>query len=93
MSQKTRSTLTINAVAQAAAGGVANALTPLRKLDALAGFVLRLFRSKEQLLPIVGAPLSRRSTGGARKRPARIRPGSSRAVRGNAVGQGGLHHG
>ena len=50
MSRKTRSTLTIDAVAQAAATGLANAVNPLKKLDtiaAVAGFVLRLFRTKE----------------------------------------------
>lgn len=80
MSRKTRSTLTIDAVAQAAATGVASALNPLKKLDAiagLAGFVLRLFRSKEQLLPMVGNPVPLKT----RKRPARIKQGSSQAVR------------
>ena len=62
MSQKTRSRLTIDAVAQAAAEGAANALSPtgkIRAITALAGFVLRLFRSKEQ-------------AGAAGKRPVRI---------------------
>ena len=51
MSQKTRSSLKLDAVAQAAALGAANALNPLNKLNtiaALAGFVLRLLRTKEQ---------------------------------------------
>lgn len=80
MSQKTRSTLSIDAVAQAAAAGTANALNPLKKLDtiaALAGFVLRLFRSKEQLPPMAG-----------RKRPAGVRPAS-----GQAGTKGGQRHG
>ena len=84
MSQKTRSTLMIDAVAQAAATGAATALNPLKKLDAiagLAGFVLRLFRSKEQLLPLAGAPVSRRSIGrgaeASSQDPARIQPGSA----------------
>lgn len=50
--QRTRSTLTIDAVAEAAATGVASALNPLKKLDniaGLAGFVLRLFRSRQQM--------------------------------------------
>jgi hypothetical protein len=51
MSTKTRSSLKIDAVARAAAMGSAGALNPLNKLatiGALAGFVLRLFRSKER---------------------------------------------
>ena len=49
MSQKTRSTLSIDAVAQAAAEGAASVLSPTGKIQAisaLAGFVLRLFRRK-----------------------------------------------
>ncbi len=79
MSQKTRSTLTIDAVAQAAATGVAHALNPLRKLDniaGLAGFVLRLFRSREQL---PGKPA---------QRLRRMQEGSKREVRGK-TGAGG----
>ena len=84
--QKTRSTLAIDAVAQAAATGAATALNPLRKLDAiagLAGFVLRLFRSREPLPPLAGLP-----AGQSRKRPARIKQGS-----GKAGAKGGQHHG
>ncbi len=50
MLQKTRSTLTIDAVAQAAAEGAASVLSRTGKIQAiaaLAGLVLRLFRSKE----------------------------------------------
>lgn len=50
--QKARSTLSIGAVAQAAANGAAGATYPGAKLNAiagLAGFVLRLFLFKEQL--------------------------------------------
>src|SRR5258708_5150228 len=98
MSQKTRSTLTIDAVAtgatalaaQASATGAATVLNPLRKLDAiagLAGFVLRLFRSREQLPPIACPP-----SGRARKRPARIREGSGKAVRSQSGSKGGSYH-
>jgi hypothetical protein len=50
MSNKTRSSLKLDAVAQAAALGSANVLNPLNKINqvvALAGLVLRLFRSKQ----------------------------------------------
>ena len=50
LKNRNRSSLTINAVAQAAAQGAATALLPGRKLTAvaaLAGFVLRLFRRSE----------------------------------------------
>jgi hypothetical protein len=50
MSNKTRSSLKLDAVAQAAALGAASALNPLNKINqvvALAGLVLRLFRSKQ----------------------------------------------
>ncbi len=84
MSQKTRSTLTINAVAQAAAAGVASALNPLNKprtIAALAGLVLRLFRSKEQ-------------SPSASRRPVRIQYGSCKAAAKAGEGQkGGLNHG
>jgi hypothetical protein len=84
MSQKTRSTLSIDAVAQAAAAGVASALNPLNKprtIAALAGLVLRLFRSKEQ-------------SPSASRRPARILQGSSKAAgREDEVKKGGLNHG
>ena len=49
MSQKTRSSFKLDAVASAAALGSARGLNPLNKLatiGALAGFVLRLLRSK-----------------------------------------------
>lgn len=91
MSQKTRSTLVIDAVAQAAATGAAGAPNPLSKLNAiagLAGFVLRLFRSREQLPPAACPP-----AGGARKRPARIREGSGKAGRSQTLAKGGSYHG
>ena len=75
MSQKTRSKLRIDAVATAAAMGAANALNPLNKIGqiaALAGFVLRLFRSKQQSLPQATTPRPKRQEGspkGARKQP------------------------
>lgn len=85
MSQKTRSTFSIEAVAQAVASGAVKALNPVGKLNAiagLAGFVLRLFRSKEQTSPEAGQP------------PARIQQGSSKAVGKRAgVKKGGLRHG
>ena len=89
--QKTRSKLTIDAVVQAAATGAATALSPVRKLDAiagLAGFVLRLFRSREPLPPMARPP-----SGGARKRLARIQQGSSQAVRSQSGSKGGSYHG
>lgn len=51
MKNRNRSSLTINAVAQAAAQGAASALLPGRRLPAvaaLAGLVLRLFRRSER---------------------------------------------
>ena len=94
MSQKTRSKLVIDAVAQAAAlapTGAVAALSPLSKVKAiagLAGFVLRLCRSREPL-----PPLTRAGSGGARKRPARIQQGSSQAVRSQSGSKGGSYHG
>jgi len=75
---KTRTKLMIDAVVQAAAAGAPTALNPLKKLDAiagLAGFVLRLFRSKEPVP--TGLP--------ARRAAVRIPEGASNAVRRNAT--------
>jgi hypothetical protein len=102
---KTRTKLTIDAVVQAAATGAPDALKPLKKLATiagLAGFVLRLFRSKQSLPPGLFG----------RQAAARIPEGSSNAVRrkvtppastpGLPAGtgplpttmrKGGLHHG
>lgn len=74
---------------------MASTLNPLKKLETiagLAGFVLRLFRTKEQATPWACPP-----SGGARASsndPVRILYGSSKAVRkGRAVKKGGLNHG
>ena len=95
--KKTRSTLSIDAVAQATATGVATALNPLRKLNhiaALAGIVLHLFRSR---VPVPGRSPERprriqegnkketRGKNGPGKLPARSRPAT--------VNDGGTRHG
>jgi hypothetical protein len=64
-SKQTRSTFSIHAVAQAAAEGAAIALSPVKKLDAiaaLAGFVLRLFRRTGS--PCCHPPAARRKAPG-----------------------------
>lgn len=63
---KTRSSLTIDAVASAAAQGAATALLPHRRIGAiagLAGFVLRLFRRSLTAPSGAGATISRRYPG------------------------------
>jgi hypothetical protein len=81
--QKIRSKLTIGAVMKAAAAGSAAASHPPMKYAAiagLAGFVLRLFRSREPLPPANhGAPRPRLRT--ASKGPARMQHRSSKDAR------------
>jgi hypothetical protein len=100
MSKKTRSTLSVDAVAQAAAHGGSGAFMPARKLNAiagLAGFVLRLFRYKEQLP--VGPGSFRESSGNLPGRKGRAggsprRFGPTKRSGGRAGRQeGGLRHG
>ncbi len=80
--QKTRSKLLIGAVVKAAAAATSPTALPPGKVAAiagLAGFVLRLFRSRDTrsgvpCLPESGPSLPRRGRG----RPARIRQGSEK---------------
>ena len=101
--QKTRSALTINAVAAGAAALApkvattgAAVLNPLNKLEAiagLAGLVLRLFRSKEPAAA-AGTRATRIQEGS--KREARRTAGAGApSARGRpaALEKGGIHHG
>jgi len=66
MSNQTRSSLGIDAVASAAALGSGTVPGPLNKIGqiaALAGFVLRLFRTKEQALLDGRPPQAKQSEG------------------------------
>jgi len=98
MSNQTRSTLRIDAVATGtAAAGSAIALKPLTKPNAiavLAGIVLQLFRSKEQF-PEGPATASRRITEGNTKETYRKSGSGALAARpGPAASQkGGTRHG
>lgn len=96
MPKKTGSRLTIDAVAQAAAQSANPALSPARRLDAiagLAGFVLRLFRFKEQLPD--GPGRIRKSSGNYPGRMKRRRPPGrqTRPGAGRNGQKGGLRHG
>lgn len=94
--QKTRSKLMIGALVRAAAAGSAPGFNPPRKLAAiagLAGFVLRLFRSRDVpaahprgkkprgSTQTASRPSPRCRSRLAPKRPARIQQGSPKAVR------------
>ena len=101
MSSTTRSTLKIDAVAQAAAQGATEALLPSRKANlvaGLAGFVLRFFRrssSKDaaRLLEPCSNQCQRQTVRppGRRSRPPR--PRSLAAPTPDGAGKGGLRHG
>lgn len=95
--QRTRSKLTIDAVVQAAATGAATALSPVRKLDAiagLAGFVLRLFRSREPLPAEPAREPGRMQEGNKRETRGKNGPGVLPARRRPATLQnGGTRHG
>jgi len=90
--QKTRSKLLIGAIMRAAAAGSTPSAMPPGKVAAiagLAGFVLRLFRSRDNRPGIPdpsgpGPSLSRRGRG----RPARIQQGSSKGDRRKPMMQG-----
>jgi hypothetical protein len=99
--QSNRSSLTIDAVAQAAAQGAATALLPGRKLTAvaaLAGFVLRLFRRNERTTDGVRTECGARaepersgSDAGAKRAPSGGRRNRLAAVKPARIG--GRRHG
>jgi len=90
--QQTRSKLIVDAVATGAAAfaptSAVAAISKVKAIAGLAGFVLRLFRSKEPL-----SLMARPPSGGTKKRPARIREGSGKAVRSQTGSKGGSYHG
>ena len=83
--QKTRSKLLIGAVMKAAAAGSAPSAMPPGKvatIAGLAGFVLRLFRSRENRPGIAGFPAPQPSfPRRGRGRPARMQQGSGKGDR------------
>lgn len=97
MSQKTRSTLSVDAVAQAAAEGAVSALSPtgkIRAIAALAGFVLRLFRSKERLQDGPTKAPRRINEGNTKEKRGKNGSGALPARRGLALApKGGIRHG
>ena len=86
--QKRRSKLIIKAVVSAAAAATAPVFNQPAKIAAiagLAGFVLRLFRSREPLPYLVNTHPVNTPPSGCRKGAARIRQGLSKAVRRKVV--------
>ena len=88
--QKKRSKLLIGAIMKAAASGSAAGLHPPGKIAAiagLAGFVLRLFRSRETLPSPSTSPSHRHHLPGGPRGAARIKQGRPKGVRRKATAQ------